>query len=246
MKVVQFAYKKANELGILKEFLFYYDLKSINIQGFLPRGQVISQIKSKTNLSEATINRRISALHKLGWIIISKSGISLRKYDIVWKTLKITKLQYDGQRIFKIDSRGKFQSLIELEEIKSCLTGQAFQIKRKVSEDTEKSQDKLVKKFGFPKMFKLILKQVFDKDAFLNINFDVNVSCQKVALLLGYSSAMQGHLIEKKLAQEGLIVVKNRYRFINSSGNIKNIPKGCFVSKNFKIIQQLPNDIIIL
>src|ERR1700748_544210 len=144
IKVPKSAYKRANEKGILNEFLFYCCVKSINVQGFIKRGKIIDLIKNKTGLSESNIRLKITQLEKLSWLSrCHNSSVNLCKYDKVWECLDIVKKNKDGQKIFKIKS-GTLQQIregIEIEEIRDCLKKQSLKIRssitRKLREDTE-------------------------------------------------------------------------------------------------------------
>lgn len=258
LKIPQTAYRRANQNGILNEFLFYCCIKSINVQGFIRRGEIINLIKNKTGLSESNIRLKITQLEKLSWLSRCQNGsISLCKYDNVWKCLDIVKENKDGQKIFKIKS-GTFQQIregIEIEEIRDCLKKQSLKIRssitRKLREDTEQKPSvsskiikKILKNMDYPKLFLLQLKNILKKP-YNSINFDISLSCLAVAQLFGYSSTMQGHNIEKRLKESGLLEITNRIvPLIKSDG--KYLPPGCFRAKNGIIMKQLPNKIVVI
>jgi hypothetical protein len=52
LKVPHGAYKAANEKGMLQEFLFYYQIKSINTQGNVKQKCILSLLAARTGYSE--------------------------------------------------------------------------------------------------------------------------------------------------------------------------------------------------
>lgn len=262
IKVPQSSYKMANEQGILKEYLFWYSLKGINIEGVFCRGEIIEKVKSRVDLSESNIRAKFSKLEKLGWITRSNNGgISLSKYDVVWNTLGIHKMSRDGIKIFRIITGGDIcdiQSKIELEEIKDCLLKQSFAVStsfvnQKLGEDTvskpsvvnKKIRRKLLKNVDFAKMFVLQNKNILKSKS--KINYDITLSCMGVAKLLGYTSAMQGYLIEQKLKKFGYLEVEKRLVYIGDASIYgRYLPSGYFITGTGKVMKQLSNKLTVV
>ncbi len=258
VKVPQFAYKKANEKGLLNEFLFYCCIKSINIQGYLKRGELVELIKNKTGLSESNIRLKITKLEKLSWLSrCQNSSVKLSKYDVVWKCLDIVKEKGDEQKVFKIQS-GTLQQIregIEIEEIRACLRKQTLTVRasitRKLSEDTERKPSvlskiikKILKKMDYSKLFLLQIKNILKKP-YNSINFDISLSCLAVSQLFGYKSPMQGYNIEKRLKDSGLLSVTRRVIHLGK-GTGKYLPAGYFCTKNGTVMRQLPNMLVVM
>ncbi len=255
IKVPRQSYKAANERGILREFLFYCTLKTINIEGVLRRGTIIPFCKEKTGLSESSIRAKLKQLSDLQWIKRDcKGNVSVCKYDVVWNTLGIDKQDKDGKKIFRIDS-GNYQELkskIEVNEIKDCLLQQSFRVRSSFlkelgNEDTarkpsvlSKIRKRILNTIDFSKLFLYRSKKIL-KGSQYSYNCDVSLSCLGVARLLGYTSAMQGCLIEKELMKAELLQVERRILYVGEGYYTEGLPKGCFVSKNGKILKQLPN-----
>ena len=68
LKVPEGLYKRANEKGLLKEVLFYYQLKSLNIEGRLYSGEISKTLKSVFNIPEGSVWKKIKNLVSIGFL----------------------------------------------------------------------------------------------------------------------------------------------------------------------------------
>ena len=80
-KIAQGLYKKANELGLSSNIIFWYKLKYLNDEGVLTKGNIVTCVRKVTNLSNSSIRRKIARLVDLGWIIDNDHQYNLISYD---------------------------------------------------------------------------------------------------------------------------------------------------------------------
>lgn len=226
LKVPLGAYKKANEKGLLKDFIFFTELKMFNSHGYFSENY-LKRISLYLNCSENTVRNKIRKLNNLGWLSFNKDKtFNLKKYDYVWNELG---LNVKKIRLIKIDS----SNFMNYDLI--CEDG-GFNLKEKIQKsEIEKNLNKQRHKL---KSKKASLHSVE------HINNDVTLSCLGVSNILGYKHKTSGYFIEKRLKELDLIKVKNRKKYIGKEKNISSQIN--FFTVGDSIYQQLPNLITIL
>lgn len=222
IKILKGSYKVANENGILDEFLFYYELKGLRIDGFFKRG-TIQNYSEQLGRSKGNIYSKLTKLVNAGFIRKGRKGHQLISYDDFWKKLGFDLSERINFKVIKIRTVKGTEFKYELfsNEIDYNLKSQEKRaIKGHIYKEAERNPDtdimpskisrSLKKKFSH----KLALrKQYLDIRGSMNytdVNYDFSLSCQGVANLFGYGSAMQGHFIKKELVKRGLLKVTKR------------------------------------
>lgn len=258
LKVPPGAYKKANEMGILNEFLFYYSLKSINIEGCFPRGSIVL-ISEKVGVSIITVKRNLKKLEVLGWLVKNGTSRNLVSYDHVFKSLGY---DLDSLKLFRV-STDNFRDNLFVKEIENNFKSQEAAIVNKhiaKIADTEKTSSTLNKtlrkNFNRSRELYWQIKNIRKERYLGKVNYDVTLSCAGLSRLFGYSSSMQGHLIQKHLEKIGLIQVKKRssiyitndiplrgLKYLQSGGNC--FWDGCYLERG-KALKRQPNLISII
>ena len=96
IKIAENTYKRARELGILNQIIWYYQFKTLNSHGFLKSGQVSQQTLS-LQISTATLWRRIDKLISVGLMKKHRNGYQLISYDDLWTLLGYDMSIYIGR-----------------------------------------------------------------------------------------------------------------------------------------------------
>lgn len=144
IKIPEGAIRKANEIGILKDLEFYYQLKVVNEEGFFPNGSVARLIQGQYKIAQSSIWRKIKTLSKLDLIRKEENGYRLVKYDKLFSILgydlkyQTVKKRQGTFKIFKL-SLDKIDELIShtaKEEIDLNLNRQAYKVYKKVMEQS--------------------------------------------------------------------------------------------------------------
>jgi len=246
LKVPAGIIKRANEKGILSDLLFYYQLKSLNIDGSFKQGQITPLLISKFNYSSSSIWRKIGNLVKLDFIIKNEYEYNLISYDRFFSTLgynldekiyyKNYSKRYGNFKIFKIpvNELNNFIERITYEEIKLNFKKQAYQILKQVK-DSSSSINRLIPKNILKKItlrdissFELINNYLIDQkilkveDKEFDKN-DISLSCSGIAKMMGFNSASKGWKLEKKLEKLGFLYIQPRKYLLEINDYLANI-----------------------
>lgn len=132
LKVPEGLFAKANRMGILKDIEFYYQLKTINEQGFLKKSDLVGHIQQHFSLSTSSIWRKIKRLLNLKFLRAETNGYSLVKYDVFYSLLgyqikpRALHLKYNVNefKLFKL-------SLSCISDIIAHIALEEFKLKRK-------------------------------------------------------------------------------------------------------------------
>lgn len=234
LKFLSGSYKRANEMGMLNEFLAYYKLKQINKEGYisLKRGY-ITKISYLLNCSrghsyviiEKLIRRKIlkrrydNNSNLLGYELIS--------YNKLWEFLGFNTQKRTGDmKIITVSSMtGKIIEEYQAREISYDLKKQCNAVFRKNThvfyQANKKNSDtdnipysfkkKKSRKFSHLTYIKKNEKSIRIMTNYPDNNFEITLSCKGTAELFGYSSSMQGHKLLKKLEKINFIsITKNK------------------------------------
>ena len=152
IKVPEGAIKAANELGILKDVEFYYQLKVLNEEGFFPKGSIVSSIKRKYKTGQSTIWRKIRRLLDIGLIRKDAEGYRICKYDTLFSilgydmTYDISKQRRGNFKIFKLSLNQIDKMILHVakEEIDLNLKRQVYKTWAKIKKN--KGFKKLLRK----------------------------------------------------------------------------------------------------
>lgn len=226
LKIPTGAFAAANELGILSDLVYYYQLKSMNINGVFRRG-CIKNIAQKYECSESSIRKKMRRLIDMGWIRSNDGNHYLRKYDVVFATLgyninqrlRLVRLKV-ASTIFHPKHNhnpATIKDLLMAVDIRSNLKKQSYSI-RSLSNSrlhTEKQNQNVA-----------------------------TLSCRGVAQILGYKTATQGWHIEQRLCSVDLMSIGNRKKYRGPNEALLH-QKGHY-QVGSKVIQQLPNLIRVL
>jgi len=230
---------KADEIGLKREYLYYYQLKRVNSQGFIARGSYVKEIKRVTGYSTPYILKMNKRLIDCGFLRFGKNGkkegLQLISYGEIWKILgyevktDVNRIKSKGiylakyignspypqhERVYLVRVKADFNTVQELE--------QAYLL-----EYVKHTQNmaETVKDDGRR-------RKTVDSN-------HVKISCSKAAKQLGKKSKMSGYRHLQKLA-DGLYVKKktnkedfvtnitltdarndHEWRFLDKNGNIK-------------------------
>jgi len=240
LKVPEGIVRKANEVGVLSNLLFYYKLKSIKIDGFFKIETAIKEIQAYTKLSIPNIYKQINALRYLKWIKKDKTGYSIINYDSLFEkmgySVELKEIGDTGAfrkgtfKIFKVLSAhlDKFITYIAYEEIKLSLNRQRYRLKKKLGQDSrfdaliqkQKMEFKLWNDGFWSSLtkFESIKEQI---NRYLgdnkSINLDITLSTRGISRILGFKSSSKGYRIEKELEKLKLIqIIKRNIVFDNT------------------------------
>lgn len=263
LKVPENSFARCNQQGVLKDYLIYLKLKAQCIDGAFICDQWHT-ICTTLNLSVTMLRKYIKRLKDLGWLIKQEKHYQLISYDKLWKQLGYQLKDtcgIKGFKIFKIDTTNLNQLDLKIivKEIKTNFLKQEASIikaqKKKIASTTDsvsiarKLCKNLRKSFDRKRYFKYQLSSIRNHKLPL-INFDITLTCAKLALLLGYKTAMSGYYIEQRLKSEELASIVNRKLLI-----MRNIPyvvyqslglSSCYSYKEGNLYKQLPNLISFL
>lgn len=250
--------KIANEKKLLNVVKFYYGLKSLTIHGCFLDVDFIRTCQQHLLISYNTAKKYKATLLKNKFAIKKDSHFYLVSYDKFWKELGVEK---EGKQ-FKLiyTSMNNFQDDIYLAEIKRNLrkqetTLQDKYIKQELKADTVKNASKglknaLIKQLSY-KSNELLEKQIStireSLTSKLNINYQITLSCQKVANLFGFKSCVQGHFILKRLLSLNRISImpqksiKIASKITNRIFKILNLDTSFFLTSQNVLFKRLPN-----
>jgi len=123
LKVPEGIVQKANQLGIWVDVLFYYQLKSLNVEGVLKKGEIEPILIDRFNLTRPSIWRKIKRLINLGLLIKTENFYKLCSYDSLFFILGYSleeKIYYKGDK--KLRRKGNFKIWqIAVDKLKSFL-----------------------------------------------------------------------------------------------------------------------------
>jgi len=273
VKVPEGCLARAREQEILRDILFYYQLKTLNIQGHFWSSE-IKTFARRFNLGRSTVWLKIKRLRELGLLNKDRDSYTLVKYDVLYRKLgynvqrnfKQGKLRKGSFKLFLIASEcvNKLLLYVAREELRLNKQRQLYKAFRNCKGDRKCDTDNLTaKKVYLERKFEDNITQSIDlslqgqyTSAYENakngdpgsgsFNPDVNISCAGFARLLGYTTASQGHYIQRALMREGLIRVRRRKALYKPIGGVsENLPGSFFVRGGFWY-KQLVNDITIL
>jgi len=275
LKVPEGLIRKANEEKILNDVIFYYQLKSLTIEGHFKKNGLIRLVQSKFRISESSIWRKVKKLVELGYLIKSKEGYSLIRYDAFFKSLHYdiavctksksifgTMVRYKRRGSFKIfkilvQNLDNFLSYIAYEEIKLNFQKQEYNICKSSNNLSLLIPKKKLNYYQYiNKLLQMKLQNHYIKTKmkhqFINfINTDVTLSCLGLSKLLGFLSSRSGYLIEKNLVKLGLIDIQKRLvlyetnPFMFRKSGLGDVCNN-FLCKQSLIYYNLPNKIFLL
>lgn len=221
------SYRCAKVRGLSSEYLFYLKLKLID-NGELRKGDITSIVQNVSTHSPASISYYIKRLVKAGFLIPYKHKEEVVGYQIISykRALKLIglRIRFSGkdkniakehrfQRIELedlIDTK-VFKNYIEMTEVYRSSEKQLYKrkqsLKRKLNYQREKEQTLETKK----KIAQL--KEEFESvEAIRDHSFQL--SCRKLSRILGYSSAQQGSLIERRAEANSFLDIERRHEVI--------------------------------
>lgn len=275
LKVPEGLVRKANIKGIWPDILFFYQLKSLNIDGTIKKGNIESELSMKFQISKSSVWRKIGRLVKLGLLRVDKDCYKINKYDILFNLLgynlkekiyyrKDIKIVRKGNfKIFKIsiNNLGSFLEHIAYQEIQLSFQRQIFKSNRKSKLRNLIQKNKLnsTSNLGLFRDFSFIkdtLKEDYLLGKFLDQNnySGITLSCSGVAKLLGYLSSSSGFFLEKKLEKLGLLRVENRKILLDVNPltssqfyfKMKKDITNLVLDDNSFLYYYLPNQLILL
>ena len=117
--------------------------------------------------------------------------------------------------------------------------------------NVRKMRKQLISRFNRMKWLSYQLISIRRNNRLFNsVNYDINVSCQSIANMFGYKSAMQGHKMEQRLMNSGYIKVANRKLLIAKNVSADAFKALCLPSNYLhlsgNIYRQLVNEISFL
>jgi hypothetical protein len=238
LKVPEGLIKKSNQFGFLPDVIFWYQLKSLNIEGKLIKGKIETLLFKKFGYSHSSTWRKIKNLVDYGWLRPDKN-----EYKIISYQLFFCKLGYKFEE--KIDIKGynnvikNYKPLFKINKIEVSKLPYFFEycayqdIKFNFQKQAYVILRQIKKNPGNPIYQSIIQKKILEKVKLSDINsfdlinqfiiesrkeetwkktsdFDITLSCQGLSKLLGYSSSYTGHAIQQRLDYLGLIKVEKR------------------------------------
>ena len=157
LKVPEGLIRKANEFGFLSDVIFFYQLKSLNIEGELIKGQIETSLNKNFNYSYSSIWRKIKSLLDYGWLRPEQNCYKIISYDLFFNKLgykfeKKINIKFDSKAIKKDNKLTKplfkiykiktsklpyfFENCV-YEDIKLNFKKQAFVILRQIKRNPE-------------------------------------------------------------------------------------------------------------
>lgn len=132
--------KAANELGILKDVEFFYQLKVINEEGFFRKNHIVHEVQKRYKFAQSSIWRKLKRLQKLGLVRKNRTGYRLVSYNTLFEILK-----FDMTYNYCRKRKGKFRILklglnkidqmilyVAKDEIEANLNKQAYVVYRRI------------------------------------------------------------------------------------------------------------------
>jgi hypothetical protein len=240
LKVPEGLIKRANGLGLLSDIVFWYQLKSLNIEGKIVKGNIEKTLSVKFGYSIPSIWRKIKNLEELSWIKKEDSEYKLISYDLLFLKLGyiykseinykfynklITKDKKPKFKIYKIPTINinYFFEHVAYEDIKHNFKKQAYTIIHTIKTNSHLPiyqsiiQKNLLNKVKLNdiKSFELLNQHIIENRESEEYwdktsECDITLSCQGLANLLGYSSSQTGYNIQNKLEDLGLLKIEKR------------------------------------
>jgi len=249
-KVPQGIYRKARIQGVEKPLMFWYRCKTVNTEGRLVKGTIVTQLRSITRYSNSSIRRYISKLVQLGWLIDHGSYYQLCSYDklfacffydLKWNSLSKRKGSF---LIFKIHFAyiNHLEARIAFCELRRNLSSQRKSLKHQYR------RKKLQKRIGIQASSIQGSKNQNAKIAEkYNSDNRPKLSCLMLAELLGYDHASKGHELQQTLCELKWITKSNVKDFVPQFLHHKGrLPYSVFRDRNGLTWKQLCNEINIV
>ena len=264
LKVPEQSFFRCNQQKKLNDYIFWLKVKSLSIDGaFKPKH--FTYIADQLHLSISMVRKYIKRLLDLEWIVKQEESYQLISYNRLWVQLgyDVRDLGITDYLIFKVKVTELSQLRLSIikEEIKTNFLKQKTSILKKelknvvLLSDSEKMQEKLCKnvkkridqiiKSGWKNQLNIIRKHIQPL-----INYDVTLSCEGLAKLLGYNTAMSGWSIEQELKNNCLAKITNRVLLVAKDISYQiysslDLPNSFFY-KDGSLYKQLPNLITLL
>ena len=224
----------------MKEVIFFYQLKSLTIEGRFQKQDILKLFQNKYVISYSNFRLKLNNLIKLGWVEELEKEYKLIKYDKFFEMMgyererfsAIKRLKFIIQipnryKIFKIETN-KLTNLVQYvayEEIKLNFKRQAFAILQDLKTNPLKKtiQKKLKGKLRLNDLSSFndlnrVLIEVLNLPKFVKTSkYDISLSCKGIAKLMGFTSVTMGFHIERFLMNVGLLEIKNRFSLINTN-----------------------------
>ncbi len=221
VKYLYTSFKQARKKKLLSEYLFYLQLKSLNLpQGELFKGEVIKTISTQFNYSAASISIQLKKLVKAGFVDIYKHSNNkewkyvIKSYRSVWNKLGFRFRDYIDRWKFDFISVDRFdketlRAYIFTLELSRNKQKQIFKVKeiidRKIQyhqETINKTKSRKVKERKEKAL--LQLKSYFTGSEEVHLGGCTKepivnkISCKRASKMLGYSSQIMTVKIHKK------------------------------------------------
>lgn len=237
IKYLYSSFKKANELGLLSEYMFFLQLKAINVS-FLKRGALINSL-DRLCISDGSISNNVRKLVKAGLLVEYKDandkivGYQLISYRRAWNLLGfrfkcegyVERYKFDFIELSNSLDKKSIKAHILALELSYNKYKQEYRIRNKTvarinyHEKTlkkVKSNKKRVKKEATLLRLKSLIETP-NENSFtgeLTGAIQNQISCQKVASILGYSSLTASVNLRKKAQSLSILSLKNEKRAI--------------------------------
>ena len=210
IKVPKDGFKRANDKGILEEYLFFLILKPVNIEGKFNTKER-NKISSLVKYSKSYTNKLIRSCIELGFIREEGDILQLSNYDKSFEILgynldnkdtKTFNIRKGNFKIFKIKGTKNIKQVLEreifLEEIKLWFAQQLFMVRKKLKKN-KGVQCRNTEEY----------KKTIEPLKLIEFNFLLSV--RSLAYKFGYSSASKGHSILKDLILCNLLKVVGKH-----------------------------------
>lgn len=226
------------ERGVLTLVKFYYQLKTLTIEGFIPKGKALPMIQKKYPQSTSQVYVKLKKLSELGFVRINRTGYSLVSYDSLFKSLgytrsyKRTKTNQVRHNNFKLQKFSTseleycYDELDQIEVIKS-LQKQAYRIKSSKVTMPNIRNDYVDMNKGSRLVYFPNIKGTLEErgiqcmNLFMvkDVNTDITLSCSGVARCLGFRSSNSGWRWETILfrpIKRCVLVIKELNKFLGT------------------------------
>lgn len=264
LKVPIGLFKQANKKKLMNVIKFYYRIKSLKIDGCFLNSTFVNEICIKQfNLSYNTSRKYKKLLLDNKLAFLKDKHLCLISYDKLWESLNVEKINDRYKLIYTTFE--SFDVDVHLQEIKFNLKKQEIKIKEKylkkeLKADTVKNANKNLKRILLSKLDSSISKRIkegFDTirtnlNSNLNINYQITLTCKKVAEIFGLNSDVQGWKIIKSMvyinkirsiAQKPLIISKDIPTNILKR---LNLDSSFFLTSTNVLMKRLPNLISVV
>lgn len=245
-------YKLANERGLLSDVVFYYQLKSVLPQDgkFLKNNYSINFSK-EFKLSRAAIKKKILRLKSLNLLREYTNYYRLASYNTLFTLLGYTfgkyglKLFYNKDKIklVKTDFKKEFGNLYDIKSyfaysrIRENLEKQRNEVRKKFVKEKMKNVEKSARRRVRNSLLKFWSKLPSDKinilqESLPSINFDITLSLNGIARLLGYKNISSAYSTVEKLKELLLLKSARRVEIYIQNFKSKFLPKNLFAFNN--------------